>query len=94
MYGIQGNRQARVPDLLEQLKKEYEGMIQESNLMKSQRDDLQGKCEEQPRELPRPRSEPLHRFPAVFPPICGSGFGEEQWHSWGLDVLFSSCRTA
>ncbi len=46
MYGMQGTRQQqpRMPDLLEQLKKEYEGMVQESNVMKNQRDDLQGKC--------------------------------------------------
>lgn len=40
-----------MPDLLEQLKKEYEGMIQESNVMKSQRDDLQGKLENQVSEM-------------------------------------------
>lgn len=66
MYGLQGNRQARVPDLLEQLKKEYEGMIQESNVMKSQRDDLQGKCKRCCGSTCAPCNSPLLRVRASF----------------------------
>eukprot|EP00960_Hanusia_phi_P073941 768120-Hanusia_phi.AAC.6 len=54
MYGAQGARSGsstRIPDLLEQLKSEYDALGQESTLLKAQKEDFERKLESQIAEL-------------------------------------------